>query len=112
MDHCSPVLFEEVAKVTIARIKGGEFNAQELANTVNAFGKMDHRSPVLFEEMAKAAIAMSERDDIHGYAFHGLLSPSWQARHQMPSSLLLRDVFHTRYFTKVASLSVTIAPPC
>ena len=33
-------------------LRKGEVNAQDLANTVNALGKMDHRSPVTFEEDA------------------------------------------------------------
>ena len=53
-------MFEDVAMAAISRIKGGEFNEQELTNTVNVFGKMDHRSPVLSEEVAKAVIARAK----------------------------------------------------
>ena len=60
MHHRSPVVFEDVAMAAISRIKGGEFNEQELTNTVNVFGKMDHRSPVLSEEVAKAVIARAK----------------------------------------------------
>ena len=55
MSHRSLVLFEEVAKATISRFKGGALNAQESAIRVNAFGKMAYLSLVLFEEVAKAA---------------------------------------------------------
>ena len=48
------MLFEEVAKAAIPGIRKGEFNAQNLANTVNALGKMSHRSSVLFDEVATA----------------------------------------------------------
>merc|ERR1712113_1311748 len=53
MSQRSPELFDELAKAAIPMVKKGEFKAQDLANTVDAFGKVSHRSPE-FEEVAKA----------------------------------------------------------
>ena len=46
--------------------KGGEFNAQTVANTAKASGKMDQRSLVLFEELAKAAVSRIEGGESNG----------------------------------------------
>ena len=74
MHHLSPVLFEAVANKAILRMRAGDFNAQSLANTVNAVGEMDHLSPVLFEAVAKEAILRMNAGDFNA---QNLLMANW-----------------------------------
>jgi hypothetical protein len=52
--HASPDLFEAVARVAVPRL--GEFNPQDLANTVWAYATAGHASPDLFEAVARVAV--------------------------------------------------------
>eukprot|EP00980_Cylindrotheca_fusiformis_P018361 scaffold6012_cov127-Cylindrotheca_fusiformis.AAC.4 len=66
MDHQHPMLFDEVANAAIPIID--TFNAQDIANTVNAFAKMDHPHPMLFDEVANAAIPIINTFESQGLA--------------------------------------------
>jgi len=93
MSHRSTVLFEEVAKAAIPVIRRGNFNAQDLANTVNAFGKMSHRSAVLFEEVAKAAIPMIRKGDFNAQSLANTVNALCKMSHR--SAVLFEEVAKT-----------------
>ena len=65
-------------------MKKSEFNAQNLANTVNAFGKMEHRSPVLFEEVAKAALCVIRKGEFNAQNLANTVNAFGKMSHRSP----------------------------
>merc|ERR1712130_525630 len=65
-------------------IRKGEFNAQDLANTVNAFGKMEHRSPVLFEAVAKAALSVIRKGEFNAQELANTVNAFGKMEHRSP----------------------------